>query len=899
MSSPRRKLFGLLAVLVLGASLGLPGSAGLVRAQDGTVSLERHMLAPSAETGDLWFVELASAPASKGTSRARLQQEKAAFRAEARARGINFTERYAFDTLWNGLSVKADRARASRLSRIPGVTAVFPVLPATFEPTASASPEMATALAMSGADVAQSELGLTGAGIRVAVMDTGVDYNHPDLGGSGVNNETQDFPNSRVIAGHDFVGDDYDGSNPDKTTPAPDAYPDDCNGHGTHVAGIIGASPAADGGVQGVAPGVTFGAYRVFGCEGSTSADIMIAAMERALADEMHILNMSIGSAFMTWPQYPTAAAADVLVDQGMVVVASIGNSGANGVYSAGAPGVGRNVIGVASLDNTHVNALTFRVNPSDRQVPYLMLTTTPDAPTSGTTPAVVYVGRGCGVDPGYTTVEDPYLADPKDSVALIDRGACTFNSKYQRAVDAGAVAVVVTNNVAGIFAGGAITDRGVSAIGISKEDGDAIKALLGSQAVTLTWTNDRVNAANPTSGLASSFTSYGLTAELDLKPDIAAPGGLIRSTYPLEKDGYAILSGTSMASPHVAGTAALFLEARPDTSTLALRTILQNSADPVLYAAGLPYLQAVHRVGAGMVDIDDAILSTAVVEPGKIALGEGTGGTRTLTIRNNGTSSVTYALSHQGAVSTGGATNAPGLYLAHQTASFSASSVTVPAGGSATVDVAISAAVAQGRQYGGYIRLNGSDGSTFRVPYAGFSGDYQAIQVLTSGGCSLSGKPALPALAKTGGSTACDQVGGKEVAPIAGYTIQGEGATYTMKNADVPVFLMHFEHQARRLEMQLLDAATGKPAAQRGNARFDATFLAEDYMARNSTAAGFYFVEWYGALELHTPAGVRYVPQPDGQYKVKISVLKALGDSSNPDHWETWTSPAFTIDRP
>ena len=111
------------------------------------------------------------------------------------------------------------------------------------------------------------------------------------------------FPTGRVIMGWDFVGDAY---NADSTSPSynpvpvPDPYPDDCNGHGTHVAGIVGAN----GAVKGVAPDVTFGAYRVFGCEGSTTADIMIAAMERALADDMQVLNMSIGSAFQ-WPGVP------------------------------------------------------------------------------------------------------------------------------------------------------------------------------------------------------------------------------------------------------------------------------------------------------------------------------------------------------------------------------------------------------------------------------------------------------------------------------------------------------------------------------------------------------------------------------------------------------------------
>ena len=173
-----------------------------------------------------------------------------------------------------------------------------------------------------------------------------------------------------MFTGWDFVGDAY---NADPASPAfnpvptPDPNPDDCNGHGTHVAGIVGAK----GEVTGVAPGVTFGAYRVFGCEGSVTDDIMIAAMERVLADDMDVLNMSIGDAFNNWPGSPTAAASDRLVRKGMVVVASIGNSGASGLYAAGAPGVGEDVIGVASFDNSHVALTTFTVTPDGAVIGY------------------------------------------------------------------------------------------------------------------------------------------------------------------------------------------------------------------------------------------------------------------------------------------------------------------------------------------------------------------------------------------------------------------------------------------------------------------------------------------------------------------------------------------------
>ncbi|MEK7424681.1 MAG: S8 family serine peptidase, partial [Actinomycetota bacterium] len=376
----------IIATAILVATFAIPGVA------DDVMELFPESPAPQAydalvdETPELWFVELASAPVADGGALSATRSDKNAFRANARSAGIAYTERYAFDQLWNGLSIKVERSQLSALARVTGVKMLWPVATIAL-PEGGSSPDLATALAMTGADTVQTELGFTGSGVKVAVMDTGVDYDHPDLGGCF-------GAGCRVATGHDFVGDDFN-ANPTSPSynpiPVPDDDPDDCNGHGTHVAGIVGAR----GVVTGVAPGVTFGAYRVFGCQGSTTADIMIAAMERALADGMDVLNMSIGSAFQ-WPQYPTAAASDRLVNKGMVVVASIGNSGASGLYSAGSPGLGKKVIGVASFDNSHINVLSFDVNPSGRQVGYLPLATTLEPPTAGTTPEIVYVGQGC-----------------------------------------------------------------------------------------------------------------------------------------------------------------------------------------------------------------------------------------------------------------------------------------------------------------------------------------------------------------------------------------------------------------------------------------------------------------------------------------------------------------------
>jgi minor extracellular serine protease Vpr len=813
------------------------------------------------ETPQAWFVELSSAPVADGGRIANTQRDKTNFRAAAAAAGVQYTERMAFDTLWNGLSINVAPSQLPKIARLNGVKAVYPVEVISIPETHPLdSPEMATALAMTGADIAQSELGLSGSGIRVAIMDTGIDYDHPDLGGPCFGE------GCRVVTGWDFVGDAFNAADPNNNTPMPDDDPMDCNGHGTHVAGIVGADAAEDGGVTGVAPEVTFGAYKVFGCVGSTFADIMIAAMERALADNMDVLNMSIGAAFQ-WPQYPTAKASDRLVNRGMVVVASIGNSGANGVYSAGAPGLGEKVIGVASFDNSHINALTFNVNPGGQQVPYLALATTPDPPTSGTSDELVFVGRGC------LSPFDPYLDDPAGKVALIVRGDCTFQEKYQRAADAGATGVIIHNNATGLFAGGGVTSRGIFGIGISLADGLHIRSLLDDGLnVTVTWTDVRVNAPNPTGGLISSFSSYGLSPDLALKPDIGAPGGLIRSTYPLAQGGYATVSGTSMSSPHVAGGVALLLEARPNTPSQAVRGILQNSADPKVWSLnpGLGFLDHTHRQGAGMLDIAGAILSTTKIEPAKLSLGESEAGpaTRTLAIENNSGAAVTYNLSHAPALSTGGSTFSPGFFTGFAGVAFSATSVTVPAGGSATVDVTITAnpGLPDRSQYGGYIVFTAQEsGDVYRVPYAGFKGDYQSIVAVTP---TAFGFPWLASL--SGGS----------------YFNQPDGASYTLVDGDVPYILVHLDHQVRRMRLVVRDANTG----QNWHRAYDL-----EYVGRNSTPTAFFALPWDGI----TQQGNRMVVVPNGNYVIELSVLKALGDDNNPNHWESWTSPVITLARP
>jgi subtilisin family serine protease len=870
------------------------------------------------EGTNLWFVELRSPPAVKGTSMARLNSEKQAFRQAAAAAEVSFTERFAFSKLWNGLSIQVDPVGLSTISRLPGVKAVYPVGVIPVPEVTGVSPDLETALAMTGADIAQSQLGFDGTGIKVAVMDTGLDYDHGDLGGDGVQRTNSNvFPTSRVIAGFDLVGDSYNASSISpafQPVPHPDPFPDDCNGHGTHVSGIVGADGNfAAGGARGVAPGVSFGAYRVFGCDGSTTDDVMIAAMERVLADGMDVLNMSIGDAFNNWPGTPTAVASDNLVDAGVVVVASIGNSGASGVWSAGAPGVGAKVTGVASYDNSHVDLPTFHVTPADITAGYGNAAAAPPAPTSGSLPM-----EKTGTP---TTANDACtpIGDMTGKAVLIRRGTCGFYEKARRAQLAGAAAVALYNNVAGRISptvavvGGILDEQPVTipVVAISDTEGVAINNAIAAEPQTLNWTANFDTFVNATGGLISPFSSYGLAAELEVKPDIGAPGGLIRSTVPLEAGGYGTNSGTSMASPHVAGAVALLLESKgwaspTPSQAAAIRGLLQNTAVPAPWQGnpGLGFLDQVHRQGAGMLRIDSAIQAPVSVTPGKLQQGEaGAARTHTLTLANHSGSDITYDLTHQAALSTVGSTFAPGATTSGAAAggaiTFSAASVLVLAGSTATVDVTIPRpdfGPANKLVYGGYIRFTPQGGGqVLRVPYAGYGGDYQEFPILTGGGAT----PPFPKLATWTGFVSAD-----DFRPT--FTFPASPVTYTMEKtmefgrlyADIPALAVHLDHQARFVRVTVLDSAGNPVVSSSPSQTLDPVVSVIDFFPRNSTAGGFFGFFWDGRLMSTLPNGkVSSKNMPNGDYQLRFEVLKPLG--SEPADVETFTSPTFTIARP
>ena len=415
---------------------------------------------------------------------------------------------------------------------------------------------------------------LTGKGVTVGVIDTGVDYTHPDL-----------KPN--YSGGHDLVDNDND---PMETTD-----PGKATIHGTHVAGVI----AANGKIKGVAPEAKIVAYRALGPGGGGTTEQVLAALDQAMKDKVDIVNLSLGNN-INGPDLPISLALDRAVTKGIVAVAAVGNSGPK-VWTVGSPGTSSKAISVGASTPTLLipylliegRRLPLRIQPLEGSPDWTL-----DRPYDL-------------VDGGLGRKKD--LRHAAGKVVLIKRGGLTFSEKAKNAQEAGAKAVLIYNNVAGSFLGNLEAETAIPVGSLTKKDGE----WLLKQQPTLV----RLLIKKEKDQLAE-FSSRGpVTGTWEIKPDILAPGVAINSTIP---GGYLSLQGTSMAAPHVAGACALIKQAHPDWTPEQIKAALMNTAQPLTATSETQQTKApahyrTYEQGAGRIQVAEAIQAESLVTPGSI----------------------------------------------------------------------------------------------------------------------------------------------------------------------------------------------------------------------------------------------------------------------------------------
>jgi len=665
--------------------------------------------------------------AAQGAARAQMAKIRGAQqRVLAQLAGRNARVLYSVQTAYNGIAAKIDASILPQLRANADVKAVHR-LPIHYIDNSTSAPFIKAASAW------QATNGNSGQGIKIAIIDTGVDYTHANFGGPGTvaayngNNraiiEPGTFPTAKVVAGRDFAGDAYTGAN----TPVPDADPLDCNGHGSHVAGTAGGLGVnADGTTflgpydsttvfssfligPGVAPRADLYALKIFGCAGSTG--LTTQAINFAVdpngdgdpSDHVDVINMSLGGNFGNATDASAAASSNASL-AGVIVVAAAGNAG-DTHYIVSSPATSTRAIAVGNIVDNGIQNAVLQVNAPGAIAgnkaaspaafnPVVANSTniTGSVKLANDSSTDIIPGSPAGTVGATTDACQTFPAGFfTGQLALIDRGGgCGFTAKVKNAQDAGATGVIVANNAAGAFSMGGIDPTiTIMSLSITQADGNAVKAQLASGVnSTLRFTTQ--------ADLVSGSTSRGARRnDSGAKPDISAPGTTIISTGMGTGNQPLTNSGTSMATPHISGAMALLRQLHPDWSVAELKALVMNTANHDLFTGidGTGSKFGVARIGAGRADLKDAseseVIAFADDDTGGVGVSFGTPeivgtatDTRTVRVENKGSVDATYNLGYAGL------TDVPGVDYSFP----DGPTVTVSAGGSTTFRIQLNA---------------------------------------------------------------------------------------------------------------------------------------------------------------------------------------------------------------
>ena len=681
-------------------------------------------------------------------------------------------------TIANGFSAEVQSSEIDQIKSIDGVKTVHIV---NEYKRPEEKPDMLYSKELVQAQQAWQTYGYKGEGMVVGIIDTGIDYDHRDMKLSDESKaKLSESKVKGIVADNSLPGKFYTNKVPygynyyDKNNTVKDLGAG-ATMHGMHVSGTVAANgDESNGGIKGIAPEAQLLALKVFSNDqsiGSTFGDIYIKAIDDAIKLDADVLNMSLGSpSGYVDANSPEQQAVKRAVDNGIVMSISAGNSSffGDGYYYpltsnpdygvVGAPSVSNESISVASFENTYmqVDGLNYTIDGAPGSAAYLSASDTHPNSVAQKTFDVLAAGLGAPSDFAGKDFTGKY--------ALVRRGTYNFVDKAKNAQAAGAAGVIVYNNADGIV--NMATDAAITIpqLFMLKSDGDKLRSALdGGQTVTINFTGAMQKMANPDAGKMSAFSSWGVTPSLDFKPEITAPGGQIYSTFNDNK--YGLMSGTSMAAPHVSGGSALVLERvikdfglDNANRVLLTKNLLLNTSKPVEFDGNFV---SPRRQGAGLMQLNSALSTPVIVTDSttnvaKVALKEIKTNKVTfqLTAKNLSDKPATYNLSMNAQTDTplkngSDLINAPNLVGSMDLKGLvdvkingaARSEVVVPAKGETKINITIDAAKAEkelaadypnGFWLEGFVQLTDPTDTnpTLTVPYVGFKGQWDQAPI-------------------------------------------------------------------------------------------------------------------------------------------------------------------------
>ncbi|MCC2718103.1 cell wall-binding repeat-containing protein [Finegoldia magna] len=678
-----------------------------------------------------------------------------------------------FSAVITGFSAKVKAKDIDKLRKQPGVKKVTTQMKAE-RPKGGASPSLATAPGMIKADTLWDQYKLSGQGMLISIIDTGVDPNHKDmqLNSSDFQKYKNEDAVNKVITENGLKGKWFSNKIPYGYNYADESQEIRDSGiggyHGMHVAGIVAANgDAKNGGVRGVAPNAQLLAMKVFSNDALVSTvyeEVWLKAIDDSVKLGADVLNMSLGmgSGYSRDGVSPTNEAFNKAKAAGVVCAVAMGNDrvtnwGGEGKTNlainpdfgtTGHPAVADPSYAVASMENTNLRGRNVLVEETDIAI---STGTAEGADEDTTTGYREYVHVGLG-----NSEKDDYKGqDVTGKIVLAQRGKASFNEKANLAKEKGAAGIIIYNTTDGnnlSFMSG-MENKEFPSVFISYEAGQQLIKLLEEkpqQKINITKVQ---SVKNDKGGQMSEFSSWGITPDLRLKPDIAGVGGQIYST--INDNKYTMMSGTSMATPQVAGASALVMQrlykdgflkrtadGKPDPKQEYLTVlVMMNTATPVKDTeVDEASLYTPKQQGAGLVNLENVVKTNATVtatggkdtkEDGKLELGEvGEQFNATFKLKNYSDKDITFTpkyISLRDEIK-------DGRYTEHSSVAKEQTldPVTVKANSEETYTTTISTKGIDKNQFAqGYVMFESDTNPILSVPYTGFKGDWSQPQFL------------------------------------------------------------------------------------------------------------------------------------------------------------------------